>query len=78
VVSAEKANDKVSRPGGHERIARVNIRGPKGHESIAQALAWVYISNGTALKGRQKIVLHDGAVRLATIGGFRFISSLQG
>jgi hypothetical protein len=56
----------------------LNIRGLKGHESIAQALAWVYISNGTALKGRQKIVLHDGAVRLATIGGFRFISSLQG
>ena len=32
--------------------------GLKGHESIAQALAWVYISNGPALKGRQKIVLN--------------------
>jgi hypothetical protein len=28
--------------------------GLKGHESIAQALAWVYIFKGSALKGRQK------------------------
>jgi hypothetical protein len=33
----------------------------KGHESIAQALAWVYILNETALKGRQKIVLRHYA-----------------
>jgi hypothetical protein len=35
-----------------------SLCGLKGHESLAQvlavALAWVYISNGTALKGRQK------------------------
>jgi hypothetical protein len=37
--------------------AKRAIRGLKGHESIAQVLACVYISNGTALKlkGRQKI-----------------------
>jgi hypothetical protein len=28
-----------------------HLRGLKGHESIAQALAWVYISKETALKG---------------------------
>ena len=32
------------------------IRGLKGHESIAQALAWVSYFNGSALKGRQKSV----------------------
>jgi hypothetical protein len=31
-----------------------NFRGLKGHESIAQASAWVYIFNDPALKGRQK------------------------
>ncbi len=31
------------------------FRGLKGHESIAQASAWVYISSETALKGRQKL-----------------------
>jgi hypothetical protein len=40
--------------------------GLKGQESIeALALAWVYIFDGTALKGRQKIVRHEDA-------GFRF------
>jgi hypothetical protein len=48
------------------RLGRIgwHIRGLKGHESIAQALAalaWVFISNGTALKGRQRVVLHDAA-----------------
>ena len=41
------------------------IRGLKGHESIAQALAWVYITNESALKGRQKIALRNAA-------GFRY------
>ena len=31
-----------------------HIRGLKGHQSIAQALAWVCYSNESALKGRQK------------------------
>jgi hypothetical protein len=34
-----------------------HVRGLKGHESIAQVLAWVCIANGSALKGRQKIAL---------------------
>jgi hypothetical protein len=38
-----------------------HVCGLKGHESIAQALAWVCISNRSALKGRQKIVLHNVA-----------------
>jgi hypothetical protein len=37
------------------------IRGLKGHESIAQALAWVFISKEIRPEGRQKIVLGDAA-----------------
>jgi hypothetical protein len=47
--------------GAHRRdgvSARGSSYGPKGHESIAQASAGLqpgfYISNGTAVKGRQK------------------------
>jgi hypothetical protein len=43
------------------------FRGLKGQESIAQALAWVCISNGSALKGRQKIVLRRYGIRWALI-----------
>ena len=42
--------------------------GLKGHESIAQALAWVYIFNGSALKGRQKNVLLDATEWPARFG----------
>jgi hypothetical protein len=46
----------------------VHLRGLKGPESIAQALAWVYISNRTALKGREKIALPNAAISGASSG----------
>jgi hypothetical protein len=48
-----------------------HVRGLKGHESIAQALAWVSIFNGPALKGAAEIVLRKYATPyLAAIGEF--------
>ena len=53
--------------------ARLSVRGTsrglKGHE-IAPALAWVYISTGTGLKGRQKIALRH-------VVGFRCTFSIS-
>ena len=51
------------------------LYGLKGHESIAQALAWVCISNGSALKGRQKIVFRQ---RGGNFGAFEAKSDKTG
>jgi hypothetical protein len=46
-------------------VFKATSAGLKGHESpgFSLALAWVYVSNGSALKlkGRQKIVLLEAA-----------------
>jgi hypothetical protein len=48
--------------------ARPRPEGPWKHSpGFSRALAWVYISNETALKGREKIVLHHCGIPMPLI-----------
>jgi hypothetical protein len=41
----------------------VHIRGLKGPENLAQALAWLYISNGSTLTRRYEVTPYEGGHR---------------